>query len=76
MTKQRQTGWALLVTSLALVAFNMADSVANLDAWHKATTPEFVAVVLRQSAAVALAALGGKMLPPFTSHPKKGPTEP
>jgi hypothetical protein len=67
---QRHTGWALLLSSCALLALNMADAVANLDGWHGATTPEFVAVLLRQSAAVALAALGGKMLPPF-AHPSK-----
>jgi hypothetical protein len=69
--KQRQTGWILLVSSLALLALNMADAVANLDGWHRATTPEFVAVLLRQASAVVLAAVGGKMLPPFARSTKE-----
>lgn len=62
---QNQTGWVLIVTAFALLAFNMSDAVADLKEWHGASTPQFLAILLKQAGSVTIAALGGKMTNPF-----------
>ncbi|HEX8030263.1 MAG TPA: hypothetical protein VF491_17435 [Vicinamibacterales bacterium] len=63
--KQNHTGWVFIATAIALMAFNVSDSIADLQNWHAATTTAFVGAALKQASTVALAALGGKMLNPF-----------
>lgn len=62
---QNRTGWVLIATAFALLAFNVSDAVKDLQTWHGASTPQFVAILLKQGATVTLAALGGKMTNPF-----------
>ena len=63
MTTQALAGWAALAVALMLTLSNVSDVIADLKNWHDASTPQFVAAILKQVATTALAALGGKILP-------------
>lgn len=62
MTNQRMAGWILILAAFAMLAINMSDAFADLSEWHYATTPQFVAVFLKQTGMVIMSAIGGKML--------------
>jgi len=62
---QNQVGWVVVASAIGLMAMNVADSIADLQNWHAASTPAFVAVVLKQLGSTELAALGGKMTTQF-----------
>jgi PBP1b-binding outer membrane lipoprotein LpoB len=63
------SGIVLLIVAAAMLLSNCSDAVADLKNWHDASTPQFVAVVLRQLGAVVLAAAGGTMMPQPGSNP-------
>jgi len=56
-------GIGLLVLAFAMLLVNLSDAVADLHTWHNATTPEFVAVFIKQLGSVLMAAVGGNLLP-------------
>ena len=65
---QRYAGWTFLVFAGLLALSNIADAFEDLQSWHGAAsvlTPSLFAPVIKQVAVAGLAALGGKMLPPF-----------
>jgi hypothetical protein len=57
------SGIGLLVISLLVLLSNMSDEVSHLSNWHDSTTPQFVAVLLKQIGATVSAAIGGSLLP-------------
>ena len=56
-------GLGLIIISLAALASNMSDTIADLHNWHDASTPQFVAALLKQIGGVVTAAIGGNLLP-------------
>ena len=54
------SGAALLLFALAMI---VPDTLADLRDWHALTTPAIVAAILKQVAAVTMAAVGGALLP-------------
>lgn len=63
MTKQTAAGAGLIIGAIALMLFNISDTIADLSDWHAASTPQFVAAVAKQIAAVLMGAVGGANLP-------------
>lgn len=61
--KQAATGWVLIIGALALMLYNVSDAISDLQNWHAASTPQFVATVTKQIAAVLMGAVGGANLP-------------
>ena len=62
------SGAALLLFALAMMLYNVSDTLSDLRDWHALTTPAIVAAILKQVAAVTMAAVGGTLLP--TGGPK------
>lgn len=62
MTKTT-SGLVLVLFAVALTAYNITDTLDDLRTWHDCTTPQFVAVVLRQASSAVLGILGGTLLP-------------
>lgn len=63
MTKSTATGLIMLVMAMLLMFYNVADVLKDLREWHDASTPQFVAAIMKQVALVGLSALGGTYLP-------------
>ena len=55
------SGATLLLFALALMLYNVSDTLADLRDWHAVTTPAIFAALLKQVASVAMAALGGTL---------------
>lgn len=61
--KQQLVGWGLIVSAVALMLYNVSDTITDLQTWHSVSTPQFVGAVLKQIASVLLGAVGGATLP-------------
>ena len=61
--QKQVAGYGLLLFALSLLLVNLSDTVADLRDWHSASTPMFIAQLMKQLGAVVMAALGGKLLP-------------
>jgi hypothetical protein len=59
------SGIGLLVLSLMILLSNMSETVAHFENWHDATTPQFVAALLKEMGATVTAAIGGSLMPQF-----------
>ena len=57
------SGAALIAFACGLFLVNISDTLADLQDFHDAGTPQFIAAVLRQFGTVVMAALGGTLLP-------------
>ena len=55
------SGATLLLFALAMLLYNISDTLADLRDWHMLTTPAILAALLKQVASVGMAALGGTL---------------
>ena len=62
-TKQTAVGWAMIAGALALMLFNVSDTISDLKDWHGVTGPAVVGPILKQISAVLLGAVGGANIP-------------
>lgn len=63
MTKQTALGGGLLVVAVLMWISGIGDTIADLQNWHGLTTPAVIGALLKQGAQLALAAVGGTLLP-------------
>jgi hypothetical protein len=65
MNVKTLSGFGLVGFAVVMTAINMSDTLSDLSNWHAATTPAFVAAILKQLGAVLTGTLGGYFLPPY-----------
>lgn len=62
-TKKTIGGISLISIAIILGITNMSDSINDLKEWHDATTPQFVASILKQIGVIVTGVSGGILLP-------------
>lgn len=65
-----QVGWIVFVAALGMMCSLLAGDIANLEHWHDAVDPSFVAGFLTHIGAVIAAFVGGKLIPTSQETPK------
>lgn len=63
MNKQTMLGGSLLAVALVLMIYDLGDTISDLQNWHGLTTPAVIGVCLKKFANIAIAALGGGLMP-------------
>lgn len=63
MTKQTALGGGLLLVAVLMWISGIGDTISDLQNWHGLTTPAVIGALLKQGAQLALAAVGGTLMP-------------